>query len=234
MAFPDLFKLEKLKILAYKDVKRTASTYSFEAMFNPESISQTFATRYIPARTVNNATQVATFASQKPTSLNLKLLLDGTGVNRMGVLPAIGSTAPVRKQIDDFLANAYGTQGSTHEPSYLRVLWGAINFPCRLSRVTITYTSFDRSGQPLRAELDLDLIADADLNRQKALAGFSSPDVSHSRTVTSGDTLPLLAKEVYGSASHYLNLARSNSLNHFRRLTPGRVLQFPPLAKSSS
>ena len=38
MGFPDLFKLEKLKIFAFSDVERkTGSTDSpFEAMFNPQ------------------------------------------------------------------------------------------------------------------------------------------------------------------------------------------------------
>ena len=62
-------------------------------------------------------------------------------------------------------------------------------------------------------------------------AGKSSPDVTHVRVVKSGDTLPLLCKEVYGSAAHYLRVAHDNGLDDFRNLTPGRTLTFAPLTR---
>jgi len=49
--------------------------------------------------------------------------------------------------------------------------------------------------------------------------------------VRSGDTLPMLSKEVYGSPNHYLRLAQVNQLDDFRNLTPGQRIVFPPLAK---
>ena len=59
----------------------------------------------------------------------------------------------------------------------------------------------------------------------------TSPDLSHSRIVKSGDTLPLLSKEIYGSAVHYLRVAQANGLDNFRSLTPGQQIVFPPLEK---
>ena len=47
----------------------------------------------------------------------------------------------------------------------------------------------------------------------------------------SGDTLPLLCKEIYGSPEHYLRVAQANNLNNFRNLTPGQEIIFPPLEK---
>jgi nucleoid-associated protein YgaU len=47
--------------------------------------------------------------------------------------------------------------------------------------------------------------------------------------VVAGDTLPELARQVYGSETHYLWLARQNQLDDFRNLQPGRVIHFPPL-----
>ncbi|PON10328.1 hypothetical protein C2W62_50650, partial [Candidatus Entotheonella serta] len=59
--------------------------------------------------------------------------------------------------------------------------------------------------------------------------GKSSPDLSHTRLVKRGDTLPLLTKEIYGTSSHYLRVAQVNGLDDFRNLTPGQTLFFPPL-----
>jgi nucleoid-associated protein YgaU len=49
--------------------------------------------------------------------------------------------------------------------------------------------------------------------------------------VKSGDTLPLLAKEIYGSSRYYLRLAQVNHIDDFRNLQPGQEIIFPPLAK---
>jgi nucleoid-associated protein YgaU len=106
---------------------------------------------------------------------------------------------------------------------------GGLIFSCRLSSVNVTYTSFDRDGAPLRAELDINLISDEDAKKRAALENKTSPDLMHSRTVKNGDTLPLLAKEIYGSASYYLRVAQINGLDDFRNLTPGQELFFPPL-----
>jgi nucleoid-associated protein YgaU len=57
----------------------------------------------------------------------------------------------------------------------------------------------------------------------------SSPDLTHSRIVKAGDTLPLLSKEIYGTANHYLWIAQQNQLDDFRNLMPGQRLFFPPL-----
>ncbi len=71
-----------------------------------------------------------------------------------------------------------------------------------------------------------------DLDTEEARAALdrlSSPDLTHVRTVQAGDTLPLLCTSIYGSARHYLLVARHNGLDDFRQLQPGQQLQFPPL-----
>ena len=78
------------------------------------------------------------------------------------------------QRIEDFLKLAFYMNGDTHEPNYLRVSWGDLNFSCRLSSVNINYTSFDRQGNALRAELDLQLISDEDVNKRLAIARENS------------------------------------------------------------
>src|SRR5690242_3489180 len=163
MAFPDLFKLEKLQILAFSDRERKRQAgQPFEAMFNPQSLSQSFGSEFAPPRGRNNGTQSASFVRARPASLRLGLLLDGTGVGKMGLVSLLAGVKTVRERVQDFLGIAYAVQGETHEPTYLRLVWGRLLYECRLSGVTVTYTSFDRNGEPLRAELELTLAADAD------------------------------------------------------------------------
>jgi|SRR5882724_2173456 len=234
MAFPNLFKLEKLKISAFEDVKRTKETEikpAFEAMFNPQSLSQTYGIRYKHGRAVGGATQSATFVREEPSSLRLNLLLDGTGVEDIGLVNLFSSPETVQDRIEHFLAIAYRSQSPTHEPSFLLVQWGGIKFSGRLTSVTINYTSFDRKGAALRAELDITVTSDEEIKKQQNRLSFGSPDVSHARLVRGGDTLPLMTQAIYGSTAPMLRVARANGLDHIRGLAPGLTLIFPPLAR---
>ena len=140
----------------------------------------------------------------------------------------------VTEQIDDLLGMCFYMDGELHEPKYLTIQWGdgpLQDFDCRLESVDITYTSFDKSGAPLRADLKTVFVEDLDPEKRAKRDGKSSPDLSKTRIVKSGDTLPMLSKEVYGSAHHYIRLAQINRLDDFRNLKPGQRIVFPPLAK---
>ena len=240
MAFPDLFKLEKLKIEAFSDSARGAATLigTFEAMFNPSTLSQSYGNEYNSTQGASGAQQ-ARFANVPPATLSLQLLLDGTGVDQIGLLTLFAPSKTVGDRIDDFLRLCYRINPDTHEPNFLRVTWGQFNrhlngdgFRGRLVSVAINYSSFNRDGSPLRAQLDISITSDDELERQKSALNLSSPDLSHSRTVRGGDTLPLLTSEVYGSPAQMLKVARFNDLDQFRELTPGRELLFPPIERA--
>jgi LysM repeat protein len=229
MALKNLFKLEKLKIEAYKNRKRTDSLGTFEAMFNPSSFRQKYEILYGKKQVMNSTGKEAKYAYSKPTDLNLKLILDGTGVHEMGILRL--RQKKVSERVEEFLKLTFEMQGQKHEPSYLKVKWGGLKFECRLGHVEINYTSFDRDGTALRAELDVNLIADEEVKKRLRKEKKSSPDLTHSRIVKSGDTLPLLSKEVYGDSAYYLRVAQANNLDDFRNLQAGQEIFFPPLAQ---
>lgn len=240
MPFPDLFKLHKLKIEAYSQRARDAASKlgEFEAMFNPTTLSQTFANQYQAADSAGGVCHEARFVRKKPADLSLKLLLDGTGVETIGIITLFGANKTVSQRIADFLALAYRVGGDTHQPSFLWVKWGQwgtelgeTGFKCRLKSVGIAYQSFNRDGSPMRAELDLALVSDDEMVKQLTAAGLSSPDVTHVRLARAGDTLPLLTRDIYGSSRHVAEVARANGLDHFRSLEAGRELVFPPIAK---
>jgi nucleoid-associated protein YgaU len=100
-----------------------------------------------------------------------------------------------------------------------------------LQSVDIKYTTFDRDGSPLHAELAAVFVEDLDPKKKASLDRLSSPDLTHRRVVRSGDTLPLLCREIYGSAQHYLRVAEVNRLDDFRELRPGQELIFPPFER---
>lgn len=235
MALLDRMKLKKLTIKAYKKRSRSVVDLidSFEAMFNPASFSQKYEIEYGRHQGLNSTNKRVDYARSKPRELNLKLVLDGTGVQEMGIL-TLGRQKSVSDRVKEFIDLTFRMNGSIHEPNFLVVEWGGkddggLIFSCRLASVDVAYTSFNRDGSPLRAELDVRLISDQDVKKRMAQENKSSPDLTHSRIVKSGDTLPLLTKEVYGSSQYYLRVAQANNLDDFRNLTPGQEIFFPPL-----
>lgn len=227
MLIPSLGKLQKMTITALIRNDNTGQedpSQRFEAMFNPASYSVVYRNRLRNDRTLTPSGKDAAHAGQEPISFSVRLLLDGTGV--MDVLPnaSLGFLPTgVKSQVKRFLDICYVARESEHSPNRLRVSWGIVDFTGMMESVSINYTLFDQEGNPLRAELDITFRCDHEP------AHFSSPDLTHVRRVQAGDTLPLMAKNIYGSSRFYLFVAEANGIDDFRNLQPGTELFFPPL-----
>lgn len=228
MLIPGLGKLQKMTITALVSNDKTEQedpSQRFEAMFNPASYSVVYRNRLRNDRTLTPGGKDAAHAGQEPTSFSVRLLLDGTGV--MDVLPNENAgllPGGVKRQVKRFLDICYAAIEAKHSPNRLRVRWGVVDFTGMMESVSINYTLFDQEGNPLRAELDITFRCDHEPTH------FSSPDLTHVRRVRAGDTLPLMAREIYGSSRYYLLVAEVNGLDDFRNLQPGTELFFPPLA----
>ena len=233
MSVLDFFKLEKLKVEVYDSPERASKggkpLDTFSAMFNPEAFTQKYAICFSKKQGLNSTGTELKYVRTLPEDLQIKLLFDGNGVDEMGVFRL--TTKSVEERVREFLKLTMHMYGAIHEPCYLRVAWGDLDFPCRLKSVSVSYNQFDRHGKALRATLDCVFSADKEEQVRLAEENKQSPDLTHKRVVKSGDTLPLLTREVYGSAKHYLVVAKANNLSHFRNLSPGQVLYFPPLTK---
>ncbi len=233
MSLLNLFKLEKLRIEAYLDArrKRPADPPRMEVMFNPSSYKRSHAVSYSGGQRqgINQPGRPARYAYTPPGDLTLKLVFDGTGVNLLG-LERLLQPPSVKKSVQTFEKLCLRMNGSIHEPNFLVVRWGDFSFPGRLQKLDIVYTLFDESGDPLRAELEVRFVEDVPADTASLAAAKSSPDLTHVRTAKAGDTLPLLCRDIYGSSSHYLAVARHNGLDDFRQLQPGQRLLFPPLS----
>jgi hypothetical protein len=232
MGLLDLFKLAKLTIKVYSDPARTPPhTKAVEVMFNPSTFSLKYVNTFASGRGIGRAGNTARFANNQPQVLSLSLIMDGTGVGDFGIATLLGAGSPsVKDRVQEFMTHCFHLVEAKHQPNFLVIEWGKgplTSFRCRLQSVDINYTSFDRDGSPLRAELRTGFLEDPDV-RERPL---SSPDLTHTRVVNAGDTLPLLCLSIYGSPHHYLRVARVNGLDNFRQLVPGQVLMFPPFER---
>lgn len=225
-----LFKLEKLKILAYPTSKRKGIPDTFEVMFNPESYSLNYRNIYDQKQGINTSGRTAKYSMSKPGNLVLTIILDGTGVDVYG-LSVFGKSIDVYKKVQEFLKYTYHMDGDIHEPKHLVVKWGDLTFKCRLDSVDVKYSLFDNSGVPLRAELRTEFFGDIEESDRLKLENKKSPDLTHSRIVRSHNLLPLMCEKIYGSASYYIQVAKANNLFDFRDLKPGQEIFFPPIEK---
>lgn len=239
-----LGQLQKMLLVAYSDnTFATPTGDQYEVLINPESYSLTYGSESNSQSAQGSSEFVSSFNKRIPQHLTFKFLFDGTGVIKKsdGILsglasglaiPGLNSAPPdVAQAISDFKKVVYTYQSSTHQPPFVQLRWGVLLYNCRLSRMTLSFKLFKPDGTPLRAEADCTFEEVIDAAKLAAVENKQSPDLSHIRTVTDGDTLPLLCYRQYGDSKYYYQVARFNKLTDFKKLTPGTKLIFPPVAK---
>lgn len=231
-------QLEKLKIKSFPTAKRQTGVFDFlvktyEVMFNPESYSFRYENEYQTYQGINTSGRTARYSLTRSRTLSLKFVIDDSSATAglFSGVSAIGpfSRATVYKQVEEFMDFTARMDGDLHAPKYLRLEWGDLIFDCRLQSVDVNYTLFNRSGIAIRAELDTVFVEDIEESKRLQQENKSSPDLTHTRVITAGDALPLMAHRIYRDPIYYIQVAKANKLNNFRKLKVGAALNFPPI-----
>jgi hypothetical protein len=215
--------LAKLKILAYKDEHLRSKIGEYEVQINPERYSQVFGVTFSEDKGIDTASIIPKFKTQTPQQMKLEFYLDSTGV--------ISGVSSVPDKIKKFKETAYDFNGQIHSPNYLKLLWGDLVFKCLLDSLDVDYTLFSPGGTPLRAKLTANFRQHQSPDELERRSAKKSSDLTHSRTVVGGDSLPLMCHQIYGDSKYYLQVARANDLTSFRRLVVGTKIEFPPVEK---
>ena len=234
-------ELAKMKIYGCTDEAYTQydPLEPVHVAINPDTITvaTTFSYKAVQPSGATGAQQV--FDKQKPADMKFELLFDSTGVlaNQKEFLSGFKSAGKVKsvfEQIEEFVDVAFSFDGKTHKPKKLKLIWGTLVFKGVVKSWSITYTLFQPDGTPIRAKGSLSISESIEEDLRLAKEDKSSPDLTHVRTVTAGDTLPDMCNTIYGDSSYYINIAEYNKLDNFRVLTPGTKLYFPPLSTAES
>lgn len=200
---------------------------SYETMLNPSTYSHSRSIGYSKKKVLGQLGSDTKFSDIQPEKINFDILMDGTGVVSQ---PTAGNDSPdVKTQIKKLNDIVYKYDGVHHEPNHVRILWGDLIFFGRLESLSIDYTLFKPSGEPLRAKVKLSISSFMSKEEEGLRANRSSPDLSHQIEVKAGDTLPMLCYRVYKDCSYYLEVAKINSITNVRDIKPGSKLHFPPL-----
>ncbi len=194
---------------------------TFEAMINPESYKRDHVINYNQDKALGKLAPELKFSNYNGEKVSFDFIIDGTG--------AVNSQGDVDKDVKALKDVAYTYDGSIHQPKPVKLQWGTFVFYGRLTSLTVNYTLFKPDGTPLRAKISLAVLEYVGRKEESNLASRSSPDLSHTRVIKDGDTLPLLCHEIYRDSSLYLYIARENNLSDFRNPPPGTRLHFPPV-----
>jgi nucleoid-associated protein YgaU len=217
--------LIKLKIEAFSDAACMQSlNKSINAFINPDSYSLSYAVNYEASKEKQNNAGTQIFTGMGPTGLELEMTLDGTGI-----VPLPAGYSNVEDYIKALKGIVYDYHGTYHRPNYCKVAWNNLQFTGVCASFNLKYSLFQPDGTPIRATVKLSFKENIDFKTKLRLAQSSSPDLTHVRTVRSGDTLPLMAYRIYGDSSHYPMVARANNLSRLDAIRPGDELYFPPL-----
>jgi hypothetical protein len=248
---------KKLIITAYTDASEKPQMSSspddiYVAQVNPETYAIRQVINYHQAHTIG-APQVPKYLSTSPANFQFEFLFDGTGIipkpdnlGALGDIPLVGAVAgaisslvspqkpyDVMTEIDKFRNVVLGYRGDLHMPRLINLLWGKLIFDGKLTSLNLNFKLFKPDGTCLRAIATANFVGFITEKNWVKKHKPSSPDLTHTRQVMEGDTLPLMSYRIYGDASYYLEVARVNNIVNFRNLKPGDRIYFPPINKNA-
>lgn len=211
-----------MTIMAFDDPKMSSASPDdkFVLPLSSATYSEKVEVSYCGVGAPGNNGAVQKFKKGLPNEQKFDFLLDGTMATMIPM--------DVSEMVSKFLDVTRKMEGKIHRPRYLKLLWDRKVFKCVLKSADISYSLFSATGKPLRAKINATFVEAKDPTLQDSESNKQSADLTHVRSVSQGDTLPLLANTIYGDPNYYIELARVNKLKNFRKLKTGDNLIFPP------
>jgi hypothetical protein len=160
--------VSKLAIKACRDNKFSSFTGEFVTSINPENlIIKSGVAYHIPQGMAGSS--LLKYCGTPPKLLSFSLLFDNTGI-----IPG-SNTIHVIEQVKQLQAITYNVAGTHSAPSYIRVIWGQIDFKGRLVELDIVYSMFQVDGTLVRAEANIAVLEEIVPSGQgKSNAGIDS------------------------------------------------------------
>ncbi|MFV0267277.1 MAG: hypothetical protein ACK5HT_09090 [Draconibacterium sp.] len=236
-------ELVKLQIKAYSDEQfnNEVANGEFRTLLNPEKYVFKYKVEQNSQQASGTSSSAPRYNRTPPEDLDLEFIFDRTGVllnygdpstasdDHLSVDEGVG----IADDVDQFKRVVFDYNGDEHRPNYLIITWGTLLFKGVLTEMDITFKLFKSDGTPLRATATAKFKGFIEDNLRVALENNTSPDLTHVRVVTEGDTLPLMTFRIYGDSKYYLEVAKVNKITNFRKLKVGQQIFFPPIEKVS-
>jgi hypothetical protein len=201
--------------------------------FNPQTMQRVKSANWTHAPTRGAHTQPKPqFVGTGTESLSATLLFDLQSV--LGA-PATHTPAMSIDQLLKWLTVPPAAQTkATPQPPTVTFQWGTgISFKGILRQVTVSYTKFAPSGDPIRATaaINMQALPDDPLGTNPSSGGISGRT---SAQVHEGDTLASIAYKKYGDPNLWRAIAIANNIEDPSRVPVGTNLMVPPRAEATS
>ncbi|ACT91932.1 conserved hypothetical protein [Dyadobacter fermentans DSM 18053] len=222
-------KLEKMKIIAYKDAAMSDSSKVDEhsATINPETYQLDYKIEYNDKQGQGTSGSQQKFKMTKPEEFTFEFLFDNTGIIDGKAKEDIwDDLKKFKKMLVDY-------DGAIHQPRHFKLIWGVTLFKGRLTSLNINFKLFKPDGTPIRAVCKCSFKGSIEENIRVAKEDAKSPDLTHEKLVKASDHLTLMTYEIYEDPRYYLQVARANGLTNFRSLAVGQKVFFPPIDKGA-
>jgi hypothetical protein len=207
-------------------VPRDGST-PLECHYNPSTMTLAKSARWKFDRN-RNAPVVAPpeFIGSDPQVLTTDLLFDAFEGSSRSVVKAVDRliswTCPTRESRDR----------NTPQPPLLVLHWGEQTYgPGFLKSVSVKYSLFDASGEPLRATASIS-ISEVPVTPPGTNPTSGGGPGRRSAVTQAGDTLAALAYREYGDPNLWRAIAEVNGIDDPSRIPAGTALLVPPLAEA--
>ncbi len=221
--------LTKLTLTAYKNnnfTQKDPDAGEYATMFNPASISVKLQIDREEKQANGSTSSEMQFKMIKPQDYTIEFVIDG-------VKPVNGEKKEVPAEVQKLLKVVYTYKSDQHKPNYVMVRFGSVLLKCVLKTVDITYNLFSPNAKPLRAIVICIFTSCIDQELSELINSKNSPDLTHKRIVKDGDKLISMANNIYRNNDYYMDVARKNKLNNFRKMESGTEVFFPPLKKAT-
>jgi nucleoid-associated protein YgaU len=216
---------------------------SIEVQFNPNEFGLGKAVQLAEIGIPGLDSPILQFVRGQNETVQIELFFDETDSG------TTGEVTSVTEQTNRFY-DLVKVAGDEHAPPRCRFIWGE-EFPgtilhegsegssgsigkrhafdCVVESVQQRFTLFSPEGVPLRATVNLSLREYRTLSDQLQEINLRSADRTQMHTVQRGETLPQIAYQIYRDPAQWRVIAAWNQLLHPRDLTPGMVLELPPM-----
>jgi len=219
--------MEYMSFQGYEDSEfQTKVGAPYTVMINPASMKRDQYITYSTIQSEGSPIPELKYQNTPSYSLSFEITIDCTGV----VDP---KKTDLLKELKALEKIVYNYNGKIHRPNFVQLLWGKNKaFNSVLSTMDTTYTLFKPDGSPLRAKVSFKFNQYVSEKMMSKIMAKQSPDLTHQVTVIEGDTLPALCNKKWQDPKFYIQVARFNNLNKFRKLEGGQKLIFPPIKQS--
>lgn len=211
----------KIENLDAKEKNKSASESEIYVSYNPPDFSLSKGAQIAEIAIPGLDSPLLQFIRGTNEKLTLKLFFDTTD-----------DGTDVREKTKK-LYNLVKMDEHTHAVPRCRVSWGKSgeikgdksNFNGIVENINQNFTLFKPDGTPIRAEIEITF------REYKTLEEQLQKPKSYTRTrvVQRGDTLSSIAAEEYKDPNEWRTLAEENKIYDPRRLTPGKIIEIPPL-----